>query len=168
MKNNVTGIDRINTAIGTATSWLTFGLVLVIVFDVFMRYAFSITSAASFELEWHLFAAIFLLSAGWAFKQDRHVRVDVFYNHFTPYAKAWVNGLGCLILLMPLCYIGVSEGIQFANNAYKLGETSPDPGGLPARFMIKSTMPIGFLLLGLQGIAEVLKSYDTIINRTKG
>lgn len=167
MKNIATEIDRINCVIGKATSWLTFGLVVIIIFDVFMRYVFSTTSAASFELEWHLFAAIFLLSAGWTFQQDRHVRVDVFYTHFSPLTKAWINGLGCLILLIPLCYIGVSEGVQFAYNAYKLGETSPDPGGLPARFIIKASIPLGFLLLGMQGLAEILKSFATIVNGRK-
>lgn len=157
-------IDELNQAVGKATSWLTVILVGIIIFDVFMRYAFAITSAASFELEWHLFAAIFLLAAGWTFQQDRHVRVDVFYNRFSPKTKAWVNGLGSLVLLMPLCYIGVTEGAQFAYNAYVLGETSPDPGGLPARFVIKSAIPLGFLLLGLQGVGEILKSFCTILS----
>lgn len=156
-------IDRINEWIGKSASWLSLLLVIVIIVDVFLRYVYSITSAASFELEWHLFAAMFLLGAGWTFQQDKHVRVDVFYNRFNPKTKAWVNLLGCLILLLPLCYVGVTEGFQFANNAYKLGETSPDPGGLPARFVIKSAIPISFLLLGMQGVSEILKSIKTLL-----
>ena len=155
-------LDAINRGVGQLVSWLTLLLVIVIIGDVFMRYVFSVTSAASFELEWHLFAVIFLLGAAWTLQQDRHVRVDVFYNSFSPKAKAWVNLLGTCILLFPICYVGIREGSQFAWNAYQLGEVSPDPGGLPYRFIIKSAIPVGFLLLGLQGVSELLKSISTL------
>ncbi|HCX21217.1 MAG: C4-dicarboxylate ABC transporter permease [Flammeovirgaceae bacterium] len=151
-------IDHINGRIGQLVSWLTILLVMVIIGDVLMRYLFSITSAASFELEWHLFATIFLLGAGWTLQQDRHVRVDVFYNSFSARSKAWINLGGTIVLLFPLCIVGITEGTQFAVNAFRLGEVSPDPGGLPFRFIIKSTIPVGFLLLLLQGISEALKS----------
>lgn len=151
-------IDRINDAIGKTVSWLALVIVLVIVIDVFFRYVFSITSSASFELEWHLFAVLFLLSAGWALKEDKHVRVDVFYHRFNEKQKAWVNLISSLLFLLPICVIGVGEGFQFAKNAWMINETSPDPGGLPYRFVIKSAIPLGFLLLGLQGVSQALKS----------
>ena len=94
-------IDHINGRIGQLVSWLTILLVMVIIGDVLMRYLFSITSAASFELEWHLFATIFLLGAAWTLQQDRHVRVDVFYNSFSARSKAWINLGGTIVLLFP-------------------------------------------------------------------
>ncbi len=156
-------IEKSVAGIGKIASWLSIILVLIIVLDVFMRYTFSITSSASFEIEWHLFGALFLLASGWAFQQDKHVRVDVFYQKFTPRTKAWVNLMGTMILLLPLCYVGIIEGIQFTYTSYLIGETSPDPGGLPARFIIKSMIPAGMFLLGLQGIATVLRSIKEIL-----
>ena len=160
-------IDGLTSAIGKAVSWLSLLLVLVIILDVFFRYTFAITSAASFELEWHLFAAVFLLSAGWAMKEDQHVRVDVFYQKFSEKKKAGVNLLGTLLFLLPFCVVGFSEGVQFTRNAYLLSETSPDPGGLPARYLVKGTLPVGFLLLGLQGISQVIKSCGVLFNISK-
>ncbi|MEP1035618.1 TRAP transporter small permease subunit [Ekhidna sp.] len=134
----------------------------MIVIDVILRYTFSITSAASFELEWHLFAGIFLLGAAYTLKEDKHVRVDVFYDRFSDKTKAWVNLTGSVFLLLPFCAVAFWESLSFVQNSYQLGETSPQPGGLPARWIIKSTIPIGFFLLGLQGISSIIKSITTI------
>jgi len=155
-------IDQLNSAVGKIVSWLTLLLVLIIVLDVALRYLFSITSAASFELEWHLFATIFLLGSAWTLKEDRHVRVDVFYHRFSEKNKAWVNLLGSLILLFPFCLVGFWESLSFVYSSFMLNETSPQPGGLPARYIIKSTIPIGFLLLGLQGFSMMLRAAKTI------
>ena len=155
-------IDRLNSAIGKAISWLSLLLVLVIVVDVAMRYIFSITSAASFELEWHLFAVIFLLGAAYTLQQDKHVRVDVFYHRFSEKGKAWVNLVGSLTLLLPFCIVAFWESLSFVQSSYVFRETSPDPGGLPARYVIKAAIPTGFFLLGLQAISEFLKSLKRI------
>ncbi|WP_258103244.1 TRAP transporter small permease subunit [Marinoscillum sp. MHG1-6] len=163
MRSITTIIDRLNELIGRAVSWLSLVLVILIVADVTLRYLFNWSSPATFELEWHVFAVLFLLAAGWSLQQDRHVRVDVFYQSFSETKKAWVNLLGTMILLVPLCYVGVTEGAQFAYNAYLIGETSTDPGGLPARFIVKSAIPVCFGLLALQAISIVIKSIQTII-----
>lgn len=157
-------IERIIKHIGQATSWLTFLLVIVILIDVFLRYVFNTTSAASFELEWHLFAAIFLLGAAYTLQNDKHVRVDVFYHRFSEKRKAWVNLLGTVFLLLPFCVVACWESISFVSSSFSVLETSPDPGGLPARYIIKSTIPVGFFLLGLQGVSVVLKSISKIRN----
>ncbi len=151
-------IDRINDLIGQVISWMALVLVFLIVVDVFLRYVFQFSSPAVFELEWHLFAALFLLSAGWTFRNDQHVRVDLFYQKFSEKGKAVVNLFGSLLLLIPFCVVGFTESLDFALNSWAIGETSPDPGGLPARYVIKGCIPISFLLLGLQGISVVLKS----------
>ena len=153
--------------IGKAVSWLSLLLVIIIVVDVILRYTLSITSAASFELEWHLFAAIFLLGAAYTLKEDKHVRVDVFYHRFSPKTKAWVNLLGTAVLLLPFCVVAFWESIAFVNSSFQLNETSPQPGGLPARWIIKSTIPVGFFLLGLQGISLITQSILIIANGGK-
>lgn len=151
-------IDQLVKLIGRTTSWLSALLVLVIIVDVTLRYIFSITSAASFEFEWHLFALIFLLGAAWTLQEDKHVRVDVFYQRFSKKTQGWINLIGSLVLLLPFCVVAFYESLSFVESSWAVKETSPDPGGLPARYLIKGAIPVGFLLLGLQGVSEVLKS----------
>ncbi len=155
-------IDTLNEYVGKGVSWLTTALVLVICFDVIMRYAFTWSSAAVFELEWHIFAAIFMVGSAYALKYDKHVRVDLFYSRFSDKQKAWVNLIGTLFFLFPFCIVIVITSIPFVQNSFKILETSPDPGGLPARFIIKSTIPLGFILLFLQGISLCMKSLKAI------
>ena len=143
---------------GINISWLTALLVLVICYDVVMRYLFNSSSVAIYEIEWHIFALIFLLGAAYALKHDRHVRVDVFYSRFPQKAKAWVNLLGTVLFLIPLCWILITEGVDFVSHSFRLSESSPDPGGLPARFLIKAAIPLGFTLLMLQAFSLVLQS----------
>lgn len=158
-------IDQLNDFIGKTISWLSFALVMLIVVDVFLRYVLKFSVPATFELEWHLFAAIFLLAAGWTLRNDQHVRVDLFYHNFSNRGKAWVNLLGTLFLLLPFCIVGLTESFDFTVNSWKVGETSPDPGGLPGRYVVKSFIPIGFFLLGLQGVSIVLKSLAQIMRK---
>ncbi len=164
MEPFISTIERIVSGIGKAASWLSLLIVLIIVLDVFLRYTFSITSSASFEIEWHLFGALFLLASGWTLQQDKHVRVDVFYQKFSTRTKGWINLLGSLILLLPFCYVAFIEGLQFTITSYQINETSPDPGGLPARFIVKSMIPLGIFLLGLQGVALILRSLKDILS----
>ncbi|MEL7146166.1 MAG: TRAP transporter small permease subunit [Bacteroidota bacterium] len=156
-------IDRINSAIGNLFSWLTTLLVIVICFDVMMRYVFTTSYAAVTEMEWHLFAAIFMLGAAFTLKYDKHVRVDVFYAGFSEKGKAWVNLIGTILFLLPFCFVVIQSSVPFVQNSFRVMETSPDPGGLPARFIIKSVIPLGFSLLLLQGISEILKALKTIL-----
>lgn len=158
-------IDKIVKQVGTLVSWLSLLLVIVIVIDVALRYLFNVTSAASFELEWHLFAVIFLLGAGYTLQQDKHVRVDVFYHRFSEKTKAWINLIGTLLLLLPFCVVAFWESLSFVEYSFAVRETSPDPGGLPARYLIKAAIPVGFLLLGLQGINLILQSLTKLLTR---
>lgn len=163
-------IDGINEWIGRKISWLTSLLVLIICGDVVMRYFFNTSSAGVFELEWHIFAVIFLLGAAYTLKHDKHVRVDVFYGKFTEKQKAWVNLIGTLFFLLPFCIVVIDSSYKFVENSFRFQESSPDPGGLPARFIIKSAITIGFFLLLLQSVSLIFKSLATIIlpkNTTK-
>ncbi len=151
-------IDQINGFAGKAVAWLTLGLVLLTVFDVLIRYLFQESQAWVMELEWHLFAAIFLLGAGFALRHDRHVRVDLFYSKMTPRHKAQVDFWGTLVLLLPWCLLVIWASYPSALESYRIGEGSPDPGGLSYRFVIKLVLLLGFCLLLLQGISQVIQS----------
>lgn len=160
-------LDLINETTGKAIAWLTSALVALFCMDVALRYIFNISYAGVFEMEWHLFAIIFLLGAGYSLRHDKHVRVDVFYSRFSEKQQAWVNLLGVLIFLLPLCFVIIKTSLLFVYNSWIIQEGSPDPGGLPARYIIKSAIPIGFLLLFLQGISLAIKSLLIILNPPK-
>ena len=155
-------IDRLNGKIGLFSSWLTAALVLVVSYDVIVRYLFGESSVGLQELEWHIFALIFLLAAAYTFKIDDHVRVDVLYVHQSEKKKAWINLLGTLLFLIPFCIIVIISSQNFVEISFRLNETSPDAGGLPARYILKAIIPFSFFLLLLQGIAEAFKSIITI------
>ena len=161
----VRNINALNEYIGRAVAWLTTILVLIVCLDVFLRYAFNISSAFFSELEWHLFALIFLLGAGYALKHEKHVRVDVLYARFSPQHKAMVNLFGTLILLFPFCIVCFYSSLPYIESAYTMHESSPDPGGLPMRYLIKSAIPTGLFLLFLQGTALVGNSILIIFGR---
>jgi TRAP-type mannitol/chloroaromatic compound transport system permease small subunit len=150
--------DTVNEKVGFGVSWLTALLVLVVCYDVFTRYLLRNSIVAVQELEWHLFAVIFLVGAAYTLKHNRHVRVDVFYTRFSERTRAWIDFTGSLIFLIPLCILAIWTSRMFVFTSYMIGETSPDPGGLPARFILKSAIPIGFFLLLLQGVALALGS----------
>ena len=152
-------ISKLNEWVGRAVSWLTFVLVLLVVVDVTLRYLFNSTAVWIGELEWHLFALIFLLGAGYALRHDRHVRVDLFYEKFSPRDKALVNLVGHVVLLLPWCALLFYVSFKYAFDSFQMREGSPDPGGLPFRFLIKGAIPLGFLLLLLQGLAEIARNW---------
>ena len=106
---------------------------------------------------------MFLLGAAYSLKHDRHVRVDVFYSRFSPKRKALVNFVGSVVFLVPFCLVGIWGSQAFVTTSFMIGETSPDPGGLPARFILKAAIPIGFLLVLLQGIALSFKSLAIVM-----
>ena len=154
----VSVVESVSESVGLAVSWLAGLLVLVVCYDVFTRYLMQNSLVAVQEMEWHLFALIFLLGSAYTLKHDRHVRVDVFYSRFSSKHKALVNFIGSLLFLVPFCIVGIWGSWTFVKMSFLIGETSPDPGGLPARFILKSAIPIGFFLLMLQGIAFSFKS----------
>ncbi|MEW5754690.1 MAG: TRAP transporter small permease subunit [Pseudomonadota bacterium] len=153
----VGAIDGFSEWTGRAVAWLVLALVLLIAYDVTMRYLFTSGSVALQELEWHLFALIFLLAAAYTARHDAHVRVDIFYSRCAPRTRAWIDLLGGLFLLLPFCLLIIYCSWPFVLNSFAMHESSPDPGGLPARYLIKAAIPAGFALLMLQGIADILR-----------
>ena len=158
-------VDWLNEKVGYAVSWLTTLMVLVVCYDVLTRYLLKKSSIAVQELEWHLFALIFLLGAAYTLKHNRHVRVDVLYSNFSVRTKALIDFLGSLIFLIPFSVLVIWSSRTFVANSFMFQETSPDPGGLPARYILKAAIPAGFLLLLLQGIALAMSSFLTMLGR---
>lgn len=151
-------IDQISDRVGWAVSWLTLLMVVITAYDVIMRYIFNITFVFIQELEWYLFSLVFLLAAGYALRYDAHVRVDIFYSRMGPRGQAWVNLLGAVLFLFPTCYLIIKASVPFVTNSWIDVEGSPDPGGIPLVFILKTAIPVGFLLLAFQGIAHLLKN----------
>ncbi len=162
-------IDNINTKLGKAVAWLTTVLVLVVCTDVFTRYLLKESSIALQELEWHLFAVIFLGAAAYTLLIDDHVRVDVFYTKFSKKGKAWIDLVGSVFFLIPFCILVIFSTKDFVELSIRIRETSPDPGGLPARYILKAFLPVSFFFLLLEGISLAFKSFITIKeDKTKG
>jgi len=161
--------DHITESIGKGAAWLVLALVLLICYDVAMRYLFQQGSVALQELEWHLFALIFLLGAAYTLKHDDHVRVDVIYQSrfVSDTQRAWINIIGTLFLLLPFCLLIFITTWPFVENAYYYNEGSPDPGGLPYRFLLKGSLLVAFALLILQGLAEMLRNILKLSNNMR-
>lgn len=158
-------INQFTEKTGRLVSWISLLLVILIGLDVVLRYAFNWSSSANQELEWHLFATLFLLGSAYALKHDKHVRVDVFYSRFSDRKKSWVNLIGTVIFLIPFCLVIIQTSIPFVLDAWKIAESSPEPGGLTHRFIIKSTIPLGATLLLIQAISEGLTSLTHLLNQ---
>jgi TRAP-type mannitol/chloroaromatic compound transport system permease small subunit len=146
-------IDRSNEVVGRMVSWVTLLLVLVVFVDVVMRYLFKTSFVLTQELEWHLFAFIFLIGAGYTLLHDGHVRVDIIYQRLGVKGRAWINLIGVIFFLIPGCYLVISTSWHFVSNSFSMLEGSPDPGGIPYRFIVKGTMTVGYVLLLLQGLS---------------
>ena len=159
--------NAVNEWVGKTSSWLTLFLVLLVCFDVGKRYILNSASVWGMELEWHLFAAIFLLGAGYSFKHDRHVRVDLFYSNFSKRDKARTNLFGGIVFLIPWCIVIIVVSYFYAKGSFDIVEESPNPDGLPFRFIIKFAITFGIGLLLLQGIANVSESLLVLIEKTK-
>ncbi|MGD8242058.1 MAG: TRAP transporter small permease subunit [Desulfobacterales bacterium] len=154
-----------NTWVGNFVAWATALVVVVVFIDVVMRYAFQVSFVFTQEMEWHLFAFIFLMGAGYTLLKDGHVRVDIFYQRASAKTQAWINLIGVLFFLIPGCYMIIATSLNFVYNAWAVMEGSPDPGGIPYRFVLKACIPAGFILVLLQGVSMGIKSLMTIMGR---
>jgi len=149
-------IDALNERVGRLTYWLILVMVLVSAGNAIVRYAFDRSSNAWLEIQWYLFSAVFLLGAGYTLLHNQHVRIDVISGRLSKRARAWIDVLGTLFFLLPMAIAIMWMSWPVFVQAYELHEESSNAGGLivwPARLMV----PIGFLLLVLQGISELIK-----------
>lgn len=151
-------IDAFTDLSGRVLAWLSLGMALLTATIVVMRYGFNTGSILAQELVIYLHGCLFMLGAAYALKHGAHVRVDIFYRRFGPRAQAWVDSLGGIVFLMPFCiFVGlVSWG--YVSESWAIREISPEPGGIPAVFLLKSLIPAMALNLFLQGLAETLRA----------
>ena len=156
--------NQVNEVAGKAAAWLTTFLVILVCYDVTIRKFFDISHPWTIELEWHLFSLIFLLGAGYAFKHNRHVRVDLFYSKFSKKDKAWTDLIGSIAFLVPWCIVIIIFSAGYAHESFLDNEGSPNPDGLGARYLIKSAVTLGFSLLLLQGLGQIAEAILTIKN----
>jgi len=166
----ITLIESLTEWFRRLSAWLVFALVLLICYDVAMRYLFQQGSVALQELEWHLFALIFLLGSAYTLKHDEHVRVDIIYQSrfMSDISRAWVTILGTLFLLLPFCTLILITAWPFVENSFYYNEGSPDPGGLPYRYLLKGSLLVAFGLLALQGLANLFKNILFLRNNMGG
>ena len=149
-------IDALNETVGRLIYWLILAMVLISAANAISRYAFSMASNAWLELQWYLFAAVFLLASGYTLLHNEHIRIDIVSNLFSRRTRLWIDVFGAVFFLLPMSLYLMYSGWQPFLNAWTSGEVSASAGGLvrwPARLLI----PIGFFLLSLQGISELIK-----------
>jgi TRAP-type mannitol/chloroaromatic compound transport system permease small subunit len=149
-------IDRINNRIGQLIRWLVLAAVLISATNAIVRKAFNISSNAFLEVQWYLFAGVFMLGAGYAFLRNVHVRIDFISSKLSKRTNAIIDSLGIVVFLIPLCLILITLSWPFFVNAWNSGEMSQNAGGLirwPAYLLI----PVGFSILLAQGISELIK-----------
>ena len=158
-------LDNISKYAGYIAAILVVILSLLVVYDAVMRYLFSAGSIALQEIEWHLFDVIFLLGLSYALKHDKHVRVDIFFERYSHDARAIVQILSMVLLVIPFSLLFLNDAYDMTVQSYLQNEISSDPGGLTHRWVIKATLLLAFVLLVLQAFSEVLKAYHRLENK---
>lgn len=159
-------IDALNTAMGQLCTALTLGAGAVCAGNAVFRYLFGWGSNGLIELQWYLFAGIFLLGAGYALLVNEHVRVDIAYGSLSRRSRLWIDLLGSVFFLVPFCIVMIWLGWSFFETSLLSGEHSNDSGGL-IRWPVKLLIPAGFLLLLLQAVSEIIKRIAALSGRLK-
>ncbi|MEH6652508.1 MAG: TRAP transporter small permease subunit [Motiliproteus sp.] len=159
------GINRVSDWLGWLCALLFVLMLFNVFYDVLARYLLNDVSIGMQELEWHLHASIFLLGVPYALRAGGHVRVDLIYERLSSKKRALIDLFGTLLMLFPFCLLVAWYGFDFAREAYELGEISGDPGGLPARWIIKSMIPISFGFMVLAGLGLLLTSINTLLGQ---
>ena len=152
---------------GKAGAWLSLPLIFIIIFDVITRRFFILGSTKLQELEWHLHTAIFLLTLGFAYINNAHVRIEIIRERYSSTLKSFFEIVGISLFLIPYTYIIIYYGIDFVSRSYNLNEVSSALTGLSHRWIIKSFIPIGMLLLFLAGLSILLKNILFLIAKFK-
>lgn len=154
--------DSLNNRIGCAMAWLTAAVVILMCGNVMLRYLFNAGAPWQIELVLALHAATFLGAMGYTLQSGEQVRVDVFYSRFNPRQKAWVDLLGTIILLFPLCIALMVFSWDFVSSSWQLREASNEYNGLQGIFLLKTFLLIGPILLMLQGVSLAIRAYEIL------
>jgi TRAP-type mannitol/chloroaromatic compound transport system permease small subunit len=150
------GIDALNEKVGRSVMWLVLACVLVSSLNAMSRYSLNISSNAWLELQWYLFSMVFLLCSGYTLLHNEHIRIDVISSRFSRRTQTWIDVFGTVVFLLPVAVYMMWSSWPLFMNAWNSGEMSANAGGLirwPARLMI----PVGFLLLTIQALSELIK-----------
>ena len=154
-------IERLVDLAGRATSWIAVALVALMATAVVLRYLFSAGTVWEQELEWYLLSPLALFGMSYALRHGEHVRVDVLYGHFSARQKHAVDLLSA-VLAMALSLLVVWYSVKYVQQSWVIDEGSPDPGGIPHRYLLKALIPVGFGLLFLQSLAGALASLERL------
>ena len=150
-------LSRVVSLIGKIGAWSIIGLIVVIMLDVTLRRWFVIGSTKLQELEWHLHGALFLMCLGWAYLKNAHVRIELVSERMAARTLAWVELTGNLIFLIPYVAAIIAFGFDYVDFSYRYDEGSASPTGLPNRWIIKSLIVFGFIVLGIAAISRLLE-----------
>lgn len=150
-------LDRVVEAVGRVSSWLWLAVLAVVLANVFSRFVLSAGSIALEELSWHLFGAAMMLTLGFAVVRDDHVRVDVLREKFPVKVQAIIDLLGIVLLALPIIYLMISVLVPYAYSSWFYNEHSQAPSGLPYRYIFKSILPLGLLLVAVGLFSRALR-----------
>jgi len=151
-------IDRMSEGVGKVIMWLILAAVLISAGNAIARKAFRVGSNALLDMQWYLFSGVFLLGAGYAFLKNVHVRIDFVSSRLTPRTRSWIDVIGILFFLAPLCGFLIQMGWPLFVNAWQSGEMSQNAGGL-IRWPVYLLVPLGMVLLLLQSVSELIKRF---------
>ena len=149
-------IDAFSSLIGKLAMWMILATTLISAGNAIVRKLFNTSSNGLLEIQWYLFAAVFLLGSGYAFLKNAHVRIDFVSSKFSARGRNWVDVFGIVLFLFPLCYMMVTLGWPVFHNAWVSGEMSSNAGGL-VRWPVYGLIPLGFVVLALQALSELIK-----------
>ena len=149
-------IDAVNDRLGWVASWMVLAACLISAANAMSRYAFDLSSNAWLEIQWYLFAAIVMLGASYTLRMNEHVRVDIVYTHLSERGKEWLDLIGTAVFLVPSMLVIAWESLPFFLTSWQIQEMSGNAGGL-LRWPVKVLVPIGFTMVAIQGISEIIK-----------
>ncbi|MFT6589473.1 MAG: TRAP-type mannitol/chloroaromatic compound transport system permease small subunit [Rhodoferax sp.] len=149
-------VDALNNAVGKFTMWLILATTLISAGNAIVRKIFSSSSNSLLEIQWYLFAGVFLLGAGYGFLKNSHVRIDFVASRLSPRTRNWIDVIGIVTVLFPFCVLTIALSWPLVTQAYVSGEMSHNAGGL-IRWPVYALVPLGFALLLLQGVSELIK-----------
>ena len=151
-------IDRLSEFLGRWVAWLVLAAVLISAGNAAIRKAFNTSSNAYLEIQWYLFAAVFLLASGYTMLRQEHVRIDVISGRFSKRTQIWIDIVGIAVFLLPFVVVVIDLSVPLVVRAYTSGEMSSNAGGL-IRWPVFALLPVGFAFLGLQGLSELIKRF---------
>jgi len=149
-------IDWVNAQFGVIANWLVLLACLISAGNAFSRYLFSVSSNGWLEIQWYMFAAMVLLGGPYTLKMNEHVRVDLLYGMASQRTRIWIDIICGFLFLLPMCAIFIYFTWPWFVDSWKINEISSNAGGL-VRWPVKLILPVGFVLMALQGISEIIK-----------